>query len=153
MAKIEVLDKNNGKNSQGYICCSMAMTLKNGYRANFKYDSHPTCNCQVFAISPLEGLLNTRVSLEEFHELLQFIKSKFDFDPHQLLFDVNEGVLPSLKKLINGVHDIVFEHPYLSTNGSFMVMGLIRIDEEAAGIDDVEDDDDEEFFDDDDDDF
>lgn len=96
----------------------------------FTIYNSPTANCQISSIGNCQGIIMNK-------KFIQIIESLHDRDyiSHQLIVDVHNS--ESYTKKLDAF-DIVFKNPYTSTNGSEMIMYLLRL----RDIEDKYDDDD-----------
>lgn len=90
----------------------------------------PTSNCQISSIGMCEHIIMNK-------NFIKIIESLHDqgYISHQLIVDVHNS--ESYTKKLDAF-DIVFKNPYTSTNGSEMIMYLLRL----RDIEDENDDDD-----------
>lgn len=88
-------------------------------------NNNPFGNCQVYSVAHMGDILDpwNNYSKEDKLQYLKEINKKAK--KPQLICDIYERLSTELEKLFTE-EDIVFKQPYKSTNGSKMVMYLIK---------------------------
>lgn len=106
-----------------YIAYNYRLVLNNGYSTEYNYDI--TNNCQIASFRSFEGILGSSERLKAmkwlYKELVLVGVMK-----RQILIDVRDKYDYPNKVREMFKDFIVFEQPYLSTNGSNMVMFLVK---------------------------
>lgn len=92
-----------------------------GYTSGFLLLS-PTENCQLNLYRGFDSFLNMNPSYKDFYEWYQTAKAGRNL----LLLDINNNILEKTKKFFPE-KSIISEAPYLSTNGSKMVVLIVHI--------------------------
>lgn len=100
---------------------SLSFKLSNGYKIEITFSISPFGNCQNFAISNFENLLQG--SDKDIYFFL--LKTVFLSGKRLLIIDIKYNRLERIKNLFNDC--IIFEQPYESTNGSKMIILMIKL--------------------------
>ncbi len=92
------------------------------YIQNLYFINYPTFNCQVFSISPFRDLLEAFNNNDDVLDIIRKAKKHAGSIQPLMLFDLKEQY-----KLRIETFNLVFITDYISSNGSKMLMGLIKI--------------------------
>jgi hypothetical protein len=97
---------------------------KDGYKLSAVYfDRYFTGNCQLGALSYVNNFLENVSSDKDITELFASLRVHLaDKYPPQFLFDVRNN----LAQLVRDYFQVVVDAPYVSTNGSNMVLFIVK---------------------------
>lgn len=98
------------------------VTLANAYSFNIQFVCWPTQNCQVFSVSPFQYFLDHRMKPEEVAMAISEMKKVLSRNSPLLLVDVGARYENKLNDF-----NLVMKSPYTSSNGSKMIIALIKI--------------------------
>lgn len=112
-------EKEYGENTLLNIC----IEDKNGYKNTIYFDRYFTGNCQLGSLAYVNNFLGEVSSDKDitslFHSLREHLGKSY---PPQFLFDVRSN----LAQLVRDYFQVVVDAPYTSTNGSEMVLFIVK---------------------------
>lgn len=109
----------------GLQSASFNVNLESGYKACIEIVGHPTGNCQMFSIGYFNNLLGLTKDRKEVEEAIINCIAKLNncSGKRLMMFDVKN----TLSDRIHSEHEVIFSNEYVSTNGSNMVCGMIKL--------------------------
>lgn len=115
--------KSHGLNGTGVDYLQFDIQTDKGYLKTLHACKWPTYNCQVFNIYPMSNLLDLCTTKDDAMEVVKWVKEQMKCKSPLLLFDVQSAYFDKLSLLFEVYH----QSPYVSTNGSRMVMGFVKV--------------------------
>lgn len=102
----------------------ITIQCSNGYKLSPVYfDRYFTGNCQLGSLSYVNNFLERVSSDKDITELFSSLRKELAGKyPPQFLFDVNNN----LAQLVRDYFKVVVDAPYVSTNGSNMVLFIVK---------------------------
>lgn len=116
------IDTANEYGAKGLV--KITIQCKDGYKLSPVYfDRYFTGNCQLGSLSYVNNFLQRVSSDKDITELFSSLRKELSAQyPPQFLFDVNNG----LAQLVRDYFQVVVDAPYVSTNGSNMVLFIVK---------------------------
>lgn len=116
------IDTANEYGAKGLV--KITIQCKDGYKLSPVYfDRYFTGNCQLGSLSYVNNFLQRVSSDKDITELFSSLRKELAAQyPPQFLFDVNN----SLAQLVRDYFQVVVDAPYVSTNGSNMVLFIVK---------------------------
>jgi hypothetical protein len=95
-----------------------------GYRSSFHFHRYPTNNCQLGSIAAAANFLEKVDSDKDIEELFTSLKNNIQpgVYPPQFIIDVKQ----KYAQLVRDYFTCVVDAPYTSTNGSNMVLFIVK---------------------------
>lgn len=99
---------------------------KGTYNNSLHIMAHPTMNCQLFTIGPASNLNSLTGDENRKYRIFLMKKLQTIIGKPQVLIDLKKAKVKTFLELYNESIEIIFQQPYVSTNGSEMCIILFK---------------------------